>query len=323
VFFEYPFQLPPYYALIIRSLSFLEGLAIQTDPEYKLLAASYPYMAQRLLTDRSPELRSSLEELILQKGRIRWGRFESLLTEGVKSKGFSSDGLWRLADWLVSDSGKNVRKPAAKELISLADGAVMNTMRRNIGFVAPNLVDRVAPLMTPADVDVVERAERLFNLVGVQPSLDPASVQQLVSRAVANSLREAPDLQTQAAAAAGASAATGDAKATKKKTTGNALSFPMNADDNTILQMAIREPLSSSVHVLRQMIKGARTSSERIEMLLTEPGGRELVDTVVDGLVQRGLARSARTLLGLTGNNSLVSNGNSVQEEKNGEEKGN
>jgi len=40
VFFEYPFQLPPYYALIIRSLSFLEGLAIQTDPEYKLLAAS-------------------------------------------------------------------------------------------------------------------------------------------------------------------------------------------------------------------------------------------------------------------------------------------
>eukprot|EP00466_Bigelowiella_natans_P004755 jgi/Bigna1/38671/e_gw1.27.89.1 len=74
VFFEYPFQLPPYYALIIRSLSFLEGLAIQTDPEYKLLAASYPYIAQRLLTDRSPELRSSLEELILQKGRIRWGR---------------------------------------------------------------------------------------------------------------------------------------------------------------------------------------------------------------------------------------------------------
>jgi len=184
----------------------------------------------------------------LQKGRIRWGRFESLLTESAKSKGFNSDGLWRLADWLVSDSGKNVRKPAAKEFISLADGAVMNTMRRSIGFVAPNLVDRVAPLMTPADVDVVERAERIFNLVGVQPSLDPASVRQLVSRAVANSLREDPGMEG-LKPAAGSSAAmydSGDAKSAKKETA-NSLSFPKNADDNTILQSAIRDPLTSSV----------------------------------------------------------------------------
>ena len=64
--FEYPFRVPAYYALILRSLTVLEGLALQADPEYKLLAKAYPYMARRLLTDPAPELRGSFEELVLQ-----------------------------------------------------------------------------------------------------------------------------------------------------------------------------------------------------------------------------------------------------------------
>lgn len=35
----------------------LEGLALSADRNYKLLAKAYPYMAKRLLTDPSPELR--------------------------------------------------------------------------------------------------------------------------------------------------------------------------------------------------------------------------------------------------------------------------
>ena len=35
----------------------LEGLALTADPNYKLLAKAYPYMAKRLLTDPAPELR--------------------------------------------------------------------------------------------------------------------------------------------------------------------------------------------------------------------------------------------------------------------------
>lgn len=37
----------------------LEGLALTADKSYKLLAKAYPYMAKRLLTDSSPELRSA------------------------------------------------------------------------------------------------------------------------------------------------------------------------------------------------------------------------------------------------------------------------
>jgi predicted unusual protein kinase regulating ubiquinone biosynthesis (AarF/ABC1/UbiB family) len=59
---------PAYYALILRSLTVLEGLALSADPQYKLLAKAYPYMARRLLTDPAPELRESFEDLIIKVG---------------------------------------------------------------------------------------------------------------------------------------------------------------------------------------------------------------------------------------------------------------
>ena len=43
-------RVPAYYALILRSLTVLEGLALQADPQYKLLGRAYPYIAKRLLT---------------------------------------------------------------------------------------------------------------------------------------------------------------------------------------------------------------------------------------------------------------------------------
>ena len=43
----------------VRSLSVLEGIALASDPNYKVLGATYPWIARRLLTDRSPELRVS------------------------------------------------------------------------------------------------------------------------------------------------------------------------------------------------------------------------------------------------------------------------
>lgn len=67
-------RVPAYYALILRSLTVLEGLALQADPQYKLLGRAYPYIAKRLLTDPAPELRASFEDLILKVGRGKSGR---------------------------------------------------------------------------------------------------------------------------------------------------------------------------------------------------------------------------------------------------------
>lgn len=62
---------PAYYALILRSLTVLEGLALYADPNFKVLAASYPYFAKRLLTDPNPYLRDALVELLFKDGKFR------------------------------------------------------------------------------------------------------------------------------------------------------------------------------------------------------------------------------------------------------------
>jgi predicted unusual protein kinase regulating ubiquinone biosynthesis (AarF/ABC1/UbiB family) len=49
--YEFPFRVPAYYALIIRSMVTLEGIAIGIDPNFKVLSKAYPYIAKRLLTD--------------------------------------------------------------------------------------------------------------------------------------------------------------------------------------------------------------------------------------------------------------------------------
>ncbi|KAL5654723.1 hypothetical protein ACJX0J_034042, partial [Zea mays] len=71
VLYQYPFNVPAYYALILRSLTVLEDLALYADPDFKVLAASYPYFAKRLLTDPNPYLRDALLELVFKDGKFR------------------------------------------------------------------------------------------------------------------------------------------------------------------------------------------------------------------------------------------------------------
>lgn len=69
--YEFPFRVPAYYALIIRSMVTLEGIAINIDPNFKVLSKAYPYVAKRLLTDQSQELRNSLKDLLFKDGSFR------------------------------------------------------------------------------------------------------------------------------------------------------------------------------------------------------------------------------------------------------------
>ncbi|KAL5702511.1 hypothetical protein ACHQM5_027723 [Ranunculus cassubicifolius] len=65
--FDYPFRIPPYFALIIRAIGVLEGIALVGDPDFALVDEAYPYIAQRLLTDESPRLRNALKYTIYGK----------------------------------------------------------------------------------------------------------------------------------------------------------------------------------------------------------------------------------------------------------------
>ncbi|EFJ41361.1 hypothetical protein VOLCADRAFT_40547, partial [Volvox carteri f. nagariensis] len=62
--FDYPFRIPPYFALIIRAIGVLEGIALVGNPDFALVDEAYPYIAKRLLTDDSPRLRAALRYMV-------------------------------------------------------------------------------------------------------------------------------------------------------------------------------------------------------------------------------------------------------------------
>uniref|UniRef100_A0A0D6R6K3 Protein kinase domain-containing protein n=1 Tax=Araucaria cunninghamii TaxID=56994 RepID=A0A0D6R6K3_ARACU len=68
--FDYPFRIPPYFALIIRAIGVLEGIALVGNPDFAIVDEAYPYIAQRLLTDNSPRLRNALRYTIYGKSGV-------------------------------------------------------------------------------------------------------------------------------------------------------------------------------------------------------------------------------------------------------------
>lgn len=68
--FDYPFRIPPYFALIIRAIGVLEGIALVGNPDFALVDEAYPYIAKRLLTDDSPRLREALRYMVYGKKQV-------------------------------------------------------------------------------------------------------------------------------------------------------------------------------------------------------------------------------------------------------------
>lgn len=128
VLYQYPFTVPAYYALILRSLTVLEGLALYADPNFKVLAASYPYFAKRLLTDPNPYLRDALIELLFKDGRFRWNRLENLLVQGSKDRDFTArEALQPVLKLLMGPDGEELRALVVKEAIRVTEAIVIGT----------------------------------------------------------------------------------------------------------------------------------------------------------------------------------------------------
>jgi len=122
VMYRSPFQVPPYYALIIRSLVTLEGIALSINPEFKILGAAYPYFATRLLVDPDPELRNSLREMVLSENALRWERLDDLLSSAARSQGLDPATLVdSTLNFLLSDAGSKVRSQLVGTMVDQLD----------------------------------------------------------------------------------------------------------------------------------------------------------------------------------------------------------
>lgn len=175
--YEYPFRVPAYYALIIRSLVTLEGIAINVDPEFKVLSKAYPYVAKRLLTDQSPELRASLQDLLFKDGSFRWNRLENLLRNASSSDEYDMDRLIdQTLEFLFSARGSFLRDRIVSELVngldSFGQSAVQNfttAVQRRLGL-KPDLPPAAA---APSDLD---HLSRILDILKDTPGFDAAQV---------------------------------------------------------------------------------------------------------------------------------------------------
>merc|ERR1711920_247396 len=91
--YEYPFKIPPYFALVIRAISVLEGIALVGNPNFAIIDEAYPYIARRLMTDQSPRLRDALRYMVYGKeGKFDAERLIDLLQALEKFTSVRDDG---------------------------------------------------------------------------------------------------------------------------------------------------------------------------------------------------------------------------------------
>ncbi|XP_060180486.1 uncharacterized protein LOC132610218 [Lycium barbarum] len=111
--FDYPFRIPPYFALIIRAIGVLEGIALVGNSDFAIVDEAYPYIAQRLLTDESPRLRSALRYTIYGKSGVFDAErfidvmqaFENFITAAKSGGGESLNG--RMAELGIMQNQTN------------------------------------------------------------------------------------------------------------------------------------------------------------------------------------------------------------------------
>jgi len=131
--FELPFQIPPYFALIIRALSVLEGIALVGDPQFKMIMEAFPYVSKRLLTDESPYLKQALREILYKNGQFSPKRLRVLVDS---AQGFIQNGeafvdfdtppqvgasTAQVLQFLLSEEGAIIRNLLADELANGLD----------------------------------------------------------------------------------------------------------------------------------------------------------------------------------------------------------
>ena len=166
--YEYPFRVPPYYALIIRSLVTLEGIAIYIDPNFKVLSEAYPYVAKRLLTDPADELRTSLQELLFKDGKFRWNRLENLLKNARSNQEYDLNLVVNQGvEFLSSKRGSFIRDRLIDEFFNSVDAVSKNALH-NFTYVLRERVGITAINQIPsASVEQQQTLEYIKRIAGI------------------------------------------------------------------------------------------------------------------------------------------------------------
>jgi len=188
--YEYPFRVPPYYALIIRSLVTLEGIAIYIDPNFKVLSEAYPYVSKRLLTDPAPQLRASLQDLLFKEGTFRWNRLENLLKNARNNQDYDLNVVLNQAlEFLSSERGAFIRNRVVDEVVKGVDALGKNALhnftyllRERVGLTAIN----ETPSASVEQQQTLEHIKRIFNILQETRGFDAGQLVPQLAQLVVN-----------------------------------------------------------------------------------------------------------------------------------------
>jgi len=160
------FSTPPFFTVIIRSLTILEGVALSVDPRFRLVRGSYPYILSSLLVpevdDRTPAaLQKLLIRLLTLNGEgkeIDWVRLRDLLRLAQKARSkynpaekenddaensakLSRQTIELFFKFLTSKTGLFLKRPLVHELAEAIDGMASigeaNLFRATNGLIPP------------------------------------------------------------------------------------------------------------------------------------------------------------------------------------------
>jgi predicted unusual protein kinase regulating ubiquinone biosynthesis (AarF/ABC1/UbiB family) len=190
VMYRFPFRVPPYYALIIRSLVTLEGIALSVDPDFKILGAAYPYFARRLMEDPDPSLRQSLKEMLFDGEVFRWQRLDNLVASAAQGSQLDLEGLLdQVISFLFSDNGGLLRtqlvEAAVENLDGLAWQTTLNLSRRlptRLQALQPPGLRRQVQELEAGGIDLLLDLEPIRQLLRILQTLPGFEPQMLVSR---------------------------------------------------------------------------------------------------------------------------------------------
>ncbi|MBD2358065.1 AarF/ABC1/UbiB kinase family protein [Tolypothrix sp. FACHB-123] len=188
--YEYPFRVPPYYALIIRSLVTLEGIAIFIDPNFKVLSEAYPYVAKRLLTDTAPALRASLQDLLFKEGKFRWNRLENLLRNARGNEDYDLNLVINQGvDFLASERGGFIRDKLVDEFVNGLNALSKNVLhnftyllREQVGITAINEV----PAATVEQQQTLEHIKQILTILRDTRGFDPVQLAPQMAQLILN-----------------------------------------------------------------------------------------------------------------------------------------
>lgn len=191
VMYQYPFRLPPYYTAVIRCLGVLEGVAIQVDPNFRILNESYPYIASRLLTDPAPELQEALQCLLFDSsGHPRWSRLESLLDSASTAEDYDiSRAAEQLVSFLLSPKGKVIRYNLVDDLTNEIDTLGVDITKYYVSLIAQagtsvglKLPAVLAAMPSPQRTASMENLDKLSKLLTKSRGFSPRKLTPVIRR---------------------------------------------------------------------------------------------------------------------------------------------